>query len=153
MSQEKMHPISELTDAAMSDLRALVDVNTIIGDPITTGNGTVIIPISKISFGYGTGGSDLPTAAPDKFAGGSGAGVSISPIAFLVVSNDDVRLLELSTADNTNDRLVNAGAGIAEQVIGLISKKGKKDEKKTQTPSKDFTENDFSDTLGDINDL
>lgn len=122
MSQQK--PLNDLTDASMSNLRSLVDVNTIIGDPITTADGVTIIPVSKVSFGYGSGGSDLPVQTPDKFAGATGGGVTLQPLAFLVINGSDVRLLQMQTADNTGDRLVNAGASAIDRILDFIPKKG-----------------------------
>ena len=80
------NPINELTDNSMKNLRALVDSNTVIGNPVTTPDGTTILPVSKVSFGFGTGGSDLPATQKELFGGGAGGGVSITPIAFLVVN-------------------------------------------------------------------
>lgn len=75
----------------------MVDVETIIGDPITVGTDVTIIPISKVSYGFASGGSDLPAKVPkDLFGGGTGAGISIQPVGFLVVQNGDVRLLQMT---------------------------------------------------------
>lgn len=101
----------------------MVDVNTIVGEPITTPGGVVIIPVSKVSFGYGSGGTDIPTNRPDMFGGGSGGGVTIQPLAFLVVDGTEVKLLHMQTAENTNDRIVNAVPGIVDKLIDLIPKK------------------------------
>lgn len=122
---KEQHPISDFTQAALQSLRSLVDVNTIIGDPISTGEGTVIIPVSKVSFGYASGGSDLPTQRPDLFGGGTGGGVTIQPIAFLVVRGEKVELLQLQTADNTNDRIVNAIPVLFDKVLDMLPKKDK----------------------------
>lgn len=94
----------------MQKIRELVDVNTIIGDPITSADGTIIIPVSKVSFGFVAGGSDLPVSAPkDVFAGGSGAGITIHPQAFIVVQRDgEVKMLEM-------------GAGQGGAIEGLIA--------------------------------
>lgn len=119
------HPISEFTESALSSLRSLVDVNTVIGDPITTADGTVIIPVSKVSFGYASGGSDLPTQRPNLFGGGTGGGVTISPIAFLIIRGSNVELLHMQSADNTADRIVNAVPGVIDKFIGIIPKKNK----------------------------
>ena len=79
------HPINEMMSSVMKNIREMVDVDTIVGNPITTPDGTTIIPVSKVSFGFGSGGSDLPGKDPEKkFGGGGGAGVTIQPIAFLV---------------------------------------------------------------------
>lgn len=121
MSQQ--HPVNEFTHAALDSLRSLVDVNTIVGDPISTADGVVIIPISKVSFGYASGGSDIPSAKQSEvFGGATGGGVTIQPLAFLVVSGGDVQLLQMQSADNTGDRIVNAVPGIMDKLISLIKK-------------------------------
>ncbi|MCL1881154.1 MAG: GerW family sporulation protein [Oscillospiraceae bacterium] len=91
-----------LMSTSMEKIRQLVDVNTIVGEAISVPGGTTIIPISKVSFGFVSGGSDLPATAPKQiFAGGSGAGVTIKPMTFLVVKADgDVKLLEATPKDN-----------------------------------------------------
>lgn len=96
----EQHPINGLMETAMQKIRELVDVNTIIGEPITAPDGTIIIPVSKVSFGFVAGGSDLPVGAPkDVFAGGSGAGITIKPQAFIVVQRDgEVKMLEIGMA-------------------------------------------------------
>ena len=87
MSQQQQHPINDFTQSALKSLRSLVDVNTIIGEPINSAEGVVIVPISKVSFGYASGGSDLPVQKEgDLFGGGTGGGVTIQPLAFLVIT-------------------------------------------------------------------
>lgn len=109
--EDKKHPIERLMLTAMDSIRDMIDVDTIIGDPIETQSGTTIIPISKVSFGFASGGSEFNSETineyrkEDKdetieyrlpFGGGSGAGVSINPIAFLVVEQEKVKLLPIS---------------------------------------------------------
>jgi len=119
---EKKNPLGEVLDTSLEKLKKLVDVNTIIGDAITTPDGTTIIPVSKVSFGFATGGSELPTSKPTTpFGGGSGGGVTIQPLAFLVISNGNVKLLQMQTADNTADRIVNMMPGMVDKVSGMIS--------------------------------
>ena len=121
---ENNHPIADILGASLDNLRKLVDVNTIIGEAITTADGTTIIPISKVSFGFVTGGSELPTSKPKTpFGGGSGGGVTIQPICFLVVSKGDVKILQVQTADNTADRMVNMVPGVIDKISGMIKKK------------------------------
>lgn len=121
-SMEKKNPLGEVLDTSLEKLKKLVDVNTIIGDAITTPDGTTIIPVSKVSFGFATGGSELPTSKPSTpFGGGSGGGVTIQPLAFLVISNGNVKLLQMQTADNTADRIVNMMPGMVDRVSGIIS--------------------------------
>lgn len=93
-----------IMNTSMEKIRELVDVNTIVGEAITSPDGTIIIPISKVSFGFVSGGSDLPVkTASEVFAGGSGAGISIKPQAFIVVKTDgDVKLLECSGGKDNN---------------------------------------------------
>lgn len=87
------HPISNLMTETMSKIKEMVDVNTIIGTPITTADGTTVIPVSKVTFGFASGGSDfapkhMPQNAPLAFGGGGGAGVTVSPVCFLIIGRD-----------------------------------------------------------------
>lgn len=114
------HPIESLMLTAMSSIRDMVDVNTIIGEPIETGNNITIIPISKVCFGFAAGGSEFTGETlkeynrKDKneeieyklpFGGGAGAGVTINPVAFLVVQNDNVKLMPVNH-DSYIDKLL-----------------------------------------------
>ena len=114
----EQHPINNLMSTSMDKIRELVDVNTIIGEPSNSPDGTIIIPVSKVSFGFVAGGSDLPTKQPkDVFAGGSGAGITIHPQAFIVVQRDgEVKMLELGQGGN------NSIEGIINNVPDLITK-------------------------------
>ena len=133
MNMEQKHPISELIGTTMEKIKDMVDANTIVGQPITTGDGMMLIPISKVSFGFGTGGSDFSKnsqkADPTKgFGGGSGAGASVSPIAFLVVKGDSVKLLPVSApAGTTIDRLVDMVPDLLDKVTEHMAKKSTKD--------------------------
>jgi len=89
------HPIQGMMDTTLERIREMVDASTVIGDPIVTGD-TTIIPVSKISYGFASGGSDFPTKQEkDCFGGGGGAGVSVTPVAFLVISGAGVQLLHV----------------------------------------------------------
>ena len=132
MNENKQeHPIQGMMGTAMQKIREMIDVNTIIGDPITTPDGTVIIPVSKVSFGFGSGGSDWPNknTAKDLFGGGAGAGISINPLAFLVISNGEVKLLQMSFSSNTADKMVNMVPDVIDKISGLVSGSSKKDAK------------------------
>lgn len=128
------HPIGELMQTAMSSIRDMVDVNTVIGDPVVTAAGSTIIPISKVSFGYMTAGGDVTCRdkhrhAPEDpgtfpFAGGSGAGVSVQPVGFLVVNGDNVRMLPAQSL-TVADRVVDLIPGVVEDVREMLSKPGK----------------------------
>ena len=104
------HPLSELMTSSMGKIRDMVDVNTVIGEPITTPDGVTLIPITKVSIGYGGGGSDFPTKAPNAengFGGGAGAGVKITPMAFLVLRGESVRMLPVAEpASSSIDRII-----------------------------------------------
>ncbi len=94
------HPISDLVTNAMQSIKEMVDVNTIVGNPIETSDGVTIIPISRVGFGFAAGGSEFEPkrekTTDGLFGGGSGAGVSITPIGFLVVSGGDVKMIPVS---------------------------------------------------------
>lgn len=125
------HPIQGLMDVTLEKIKSMVDSNTIIGNPINMADGTMILPVSKVTFGFASGGSDFPSKNPKElFGGGSGAGVSISPIAFLVVHEGDVHLLQLSDTSNSLDRVIGMMPEMVDKVSELFSKKDKSDEKK-----------------------
>lgn len=102
------HPINSLMDTTMKKIKELIDANTIIGDPITTPDGTTIIPVSKVTYGFASGGSDLPTKKDNRecFGGGSGAGVTIQPIGFLTISKGNVKMIPIEKYDGAADRIV-----------------------------------------------
>ena len=140
MNENKQeHPIQGMMGTAMQKIREMIDVNTIIGDPITTPDGTVIIPVSKVSFGLGSGGSDWPNknTAKDLFGGGAGAGISINPLAFLVISNGEVKLLQMSFSSNTADKMVNMVPDVIDKISGLVSGSSKKDAKEKKDKDKE----------------
>ena len=128
---ENNHPISDILNVSLDNLKSLVDSNTVIGDPIVVGDVT-IIPISKVSFGFASGGSEIPTTKPGApFGGGSGGGVTITPVGFLSVSNGEVRMVQPQTADNTADRIVNIVPDLLDKIAVLA---GKKDDGKKEPP-------------------
>ena len=92
------HPINSLMDTSIKKIKELVNANTIIGDPITTPDGTTIIPVSKVTYGFASGGSDLPTKKDNRecFGGGSGAGVTIQPIGFLTISKGNIKMVPIN---------------------------------------------------------
>ncbi len=101
------HPIQGLMNVTMDKIRQMADSNTIIGKPIQTEDGTTILPVSKVSFGFASAGTDFDgknAANKDLFGGGAGAGVNIQPVAFLIVKDGCVRTIQLSDGTNTVDR-------------------------------------------------
>ena len=121
------HYLGELTESNMKNLQALIDSNSVIGREIVTPDGTVILPVSKVSFGFGSGGGDLPASQKELFGGGTGGGVTITPLAFLIVKNGDVKLLQVQSYNNTADRVLCMVPDVMDKVSGLIS--GAKKEK------------------------
>ena len=119
------HPINELMTDVMGNLKQMVDVNTIVGSPVETADGTTIIPVSKVGFGFAAGGSDFSaanSATDSHFGGGSGAGVSISPVGFLVVSKDQIRMIPVTSTNNAVDKLVDYIPTAINKVNSLIEK-------------------------------
>lgn len=116
--------ISELMETTMQKVREMVDANTIIGQPITTGDGVTLIPVSKVTFGFAGGGTDFAKKpGSDAFGGGAGAGVNIIPVAFIVVKNDNVRLLHVSPPGNsTVDRIIDTVPDVIDKVTDFINK-------------------------------
>lgn len=119
--------INKITDNAMDKVRAMADADTVIGKEIVLPNGIMIIPVSKVSFGFASGGSDLPSKQNRQlFGGGSGAGVTVTPTAFIVVKGEDVRLMQLSKKPGTADNAVAMLPELFDKVTDLF----KKDENK-----------------------
>lgn len=123
------HPIQGLMDVTLEKIRSMIDANTVIGSPINMADGTMVIPVSKISFGFASGGSDFPSKTPrELFGGGGGAGMSITPIAFLIVQKENVRLIQLSDTSNNVDRAIGMMPEMVDKISGLFSKKKTEDE-------------------------
>ena len=130
------HPIEGLMTTAMNSIKDMVDVNTIIGEPIETSNNIVIIPISKVSFGFAAGGSEFNGETIDEykkaekeeqiqyklpFGGGAGAGVSINPIAFLVIQSDGVKLMPVNHSSSM-DKLLDYVPDLLEKTNCMMNK-------------------------------
>ena len=123
------HPIQGLMNVKMDKIRQMADSNTIIGKPIKTDDGTTILPVSRISFGFASAGTDFDgknAANKDLFGGGSGAGVNIQPVAFLVVKDGCVRTIQLSDGSNTIDRALTMLPELVDKVSALLKKEEKK---------------------------
>ena len=123
---ENNHPINEVLQTTMNKIREMVDANTVVGQPIITQDGVTLIPVSKLSFGFATGGSDFGKTQnfPKDFGGGAGAGVSVMPVAFLIVKDGSVRLLPVAPPPgDTVSRVVDLVPEMFEKVTGYIDKK------------------------------
>lgn len=119
------HPINSLMDTSMRKIKEMIDVNSIIGDPITAPDGTIIIPVSKVTYGFASGGSDLPTKKENRdcFGGGSGAGVTIQPLGFLSIMKGNTKFIPIEKYDGAADRIV----GMIPEAFDKISSFIKKD--------------------------
>lgn len=126
--------INQFMGVSMEKIRSLVDSNTIIGDPISCGDGVTIIPVSKISVGFASGGSDLPTRTQKEyFAGGAGGGMSVKPVGFLVVKNGEVELVQLTMNADKGNVMLDMLPGLIDKIAGLI----KKDKDKPEEPAQE----------------
>ena len=123
------HPLPDMMGNSFGKIKEMVDVNTIIGDPIQTPEGVTIIPVSKVKVGFAGGGSDFvpkgyPANTDNAFGGGSGAGVTITPVAFLVIKGEAVRLLPVAEpASNSVERLIEMLPDLIDQISALAKKK------------------------------
>ena len=123
---EKKNSISAMMEASMSKIREMVDSNTVVGEPITTADGVTLIPVSRLSFGFGCGGGDYGKQQ-DKLGAGAAAGVRVEPMAFLVVKDGVTRMLPVGTpAITTVDRIVEMVPQVMDRVEGFIDKKREK---------------------------
>lgn len=117
--------VPNMLENTIAKIRELISVNSVVGDPITTPDGVTIIPVSKVSIGFGGGGSDFVSRNANKqenpFGGGAGGGVKVDPIAFLVVSNGNVRLLPVAAAASTTaDRIVEMVPDVLDKVAAFV---------------------------------
>ena len=122
--------VSDILNASMSKIRDMVDANTVVGSPIEAGQGITLIPVSKITFGLASGGTDLAAKAPSTagtFGGGAGCGVKIIPVAMIVIQGERVRLLPIDEpAGSAAERLVEMLPGLVDKITDLVS--GRKEE-------------------------
>lgn len=119
--------VEGLMGVSVEKIREMVDANTVIGTPMTLADGTIIIPVSKVSYGFASGGSDLPSKTRnDMFGGGAGAGINIMPVAFLTIKGSDINILPVVSQPDTLDRLVSLIPEAVGKIADLI-KKNKED--------------------------
>lgn len=140
MSENK---VNDLMDVTLDKIKHMVDANTIIGDPITTPDGTTVIPISRVSYGFASGGSDLPSKAQPAaglFAGGSGAGITVIPIAFLAVSHGNVRVIQIEPYMGPVDRALEKIPEMVDKISALFRKDGKEEAPAQKPTEEELTE-------------
>lgn len=123
------HTLQDLMGVTMDKIRELANSNTIIGEPITTQDGITILPVSKVTFGVASGGSDFANQTnKDMFGGGSGAGVTVAPVAFLVVQNGNVRTIQLSGENSAVERAITMIPELVDKLTDLLKKQPQKPE-------------------------
>ena len=120
--------LPNMLENTITKIREMVDANSVVGEPIITADGVTIIPISKVSIGLGGGGSDFVSRHPNKqenpFGGGVGAGVKVTPVAFMVIRGENVRMLPVASAPNTTaDRVVEMVPDLLDKLSAMIDKK------------------------------
>lgn len=123
---ENNHPINEVLQTTMSKIKELVDANTVVGQPIVTQDGVTLIPVSRLSFGFATGGSDFGKTqnVPKNFGGGAGAGVNVIPVAFIIIKDGNVRMLPVAPpAHDAVGRAVELVPEMFDKVTDYIDKK------------------------------
>ncbi|MGE7600878.1 GerW family sporulation protein [Peribacillus sp. NPDC097675] len=137
------HPIQGLMKEAMENLKEMVDVNTIIGDPVETPDGSVILTVSKVGFGFAAGGSEFvidgnhqgqqqgQQQGPSKqpFGGGSGGGVSITPIAFLIVGTHGVKMIHLDEGTHLLEKMIDLAPQVVDKIQSMLAKKDNQSKK------------------------
>ena len=160
---EQQHPIEGLMVTAMNSIQDMIDVNTIIGEPIETSNNIVIIPISKVSFGFAAGGSAFKGETVDEytkrdkeeaiqyrlpFGGGSGAGVTINPIAFLVIQPNNVKLMPVNHTSSL-DKLLDYMPDLMEKANNMMNRCVQTKKEQTQKIIKEIQKNRHDTTKND----
>ena len=128
-----MAKINELVKEAMNSIKGMIDVNNVIGEPITTDSGSIIIPVTQVACGFGAGGSDIskkdvPATGDYPFGGGTGGGVSVKPVAFLVITGDKVKLIPMQQSGSTADKILDLVPDLVDKVDSFISKHRKNDD-------------------------
>ena len=127
-TMDKKRPLSDLMRSTMDKIREMADTNTIVGQPITTPDGVTLIPISRVSMGFGCGGADYGKVQPKDFGGGSGAGVKIEPVAFLVIREGSTRVLPVAMPPMTTlDRVVEMMPDLVDKVEKYFDRKEEKE--------------------------
>lgn len=143
------HPIQGLMKEAMENLKEMVDVNTIIGDPVETPDGSVILTVSKVGFGFAAGGSEFVIdgnhnnhqqgVSKQPFGGGSGGGVSITPIAFLIVGTHGVKMIHLDEGTHLLEKMMDLAPQVVDKIQSMLGKKDNNHKNESpQKPSTDY---------------
>lgn len=132
------HPIQGLMTTAMENLKDMIEVNTIIGDPVESPDGSVIIPVSKLGFGFAAGGSEFNSnqsqddsgEATLPFGGGSGGGVSMTPVAFLIVNSQGIKMIHLDESTHIYEKIIEFAPKAAEKIQEILRESNKENNKR-----------------------
>lgn len=130
--------IEGMMNCSVDKMKEIINADTIIGNSITTPDGTVVIPVSKVTYGFASGGSDFASSnCKDKemFGGGNGVGVSIIPVAFLVISGSGIKLMQIESFTGALDRIISMTPDVVDKISAMIKKR--KEEKKNGKNNKD----------------
>ncbi|CAH2213152.1 GerW family sporulation protein [Tepidibacter aestuarii] len=147
---EQQHPIESLMKTTMENMKEMIDVDTIVGNPVETSNGSVLIPISKVSFGFASGGgeynkgrvSNEDSSDAYPFAGGTGAGITVQPVAFMVVEKEETKLMYVDQNANMLDNILNKTPKLMENIQSMFSGKGKSNNQSKQQDENKQQNND-----------
>ena len=124
MENKEKNSVNELMETTMTKIREMVDSNSVIGEPITTPDGVTLIPVSRVSLGFGSGGGDYGKPGQNNFGGGGGAGVKIDPVAFLVIKDGTTRVMPVAVPPvSTVDRIVDMAPDIVDKIGKFFDKK------------------------------
>lgn len=151
----EQHPIENLMKTTMENMKDMIDVNTIVGDPVETTNGSVIIPISRVTFGFASGGGEYSKRRKERgeenqeiypFAGGSGAGITVQPVAFMVVDKDNTKLMSVEQNAHMIDNILGMAPTLMENMHNMMNgggkNKGNKQGKEDNKHNREDNEND-----------
>ena len=141
---ENKQPLESLMGVTIEKIKQMVDVNTVIGAPVAAPDGTVIVPVSKVSYGFASGGSSfVAKSAPNKdlFGGGTGAGVSINPIAFIVISKGSAKVLSIDTPNSTvAEKALPLAPDLVDKITAIFNKEEVKDSKEESTENEESSD-------------
>ena len=144
---ENKQPLESLMGVTIEKIKQMVDVNTVIGAPVAAPDGTVIVPVSKVSYGFASGGSSfVAKSAPNKdlFGGGTGAGVSINPIAFIVISKGSAKVLSIDTPNSTvAEKALALAPDLVDKITAIFNRENGKDNQEEEKA--DFPKEESSD--------
>ncbi|MGN0527656.1 MAG: GerW family sporulation protein [Eubacterium sp.] len=136
----KETPVNKIMESTLEKMREMVDVSTIIGEPMVTGD-TTLIPVSKVSYGFTTGGTDLPSKQnKELFGGAGGGGISITPVAFIVIQNGKCRMMQINNYTSSADRAIGMIPELVDKLTELLQAKNGEEKKDAEAPAEDTAE-------------